>query len=389
MDEKEIMGGLAVEPEDIGKKAVNDKAAVINPAILESFDGDIEDFITFSQKADELQEEADALKEDDGIERLVNASGQEVEWFKIRAEETVMDRSSSEVGSRAAGSQGATENIGQVTPQGTASGFGQGAVSDMTGNAGSTMPQRGSSGAEQGVVSGMMGNAGQVLPQGTSSGFEQGVVSGITGNAGQVLPQEISSGVGQEAVNSYNPTMDAEKPQWENVQSSGQGSDVDVQNPMQTGSAVQTGMVGQPGFALQSQEEYGYSGQPGRIEVSGEDANLHPINVNDPHYENYVPDPYYEYGIGEEPKGISPQELKDKSSSGLAVASLVTSLLRFVCCMGTPLSLVSLVLGIVVLVKKTPFDSNKGMALAGVIISSLELIISIVMVVLPYIMQYI
>ncbi|HRX63790.1 MAG TPA: DUF4190 domain-containing protein [Candidatus Absconditabacterales bacterium] len=73
---------------------------------------------------------------------------------------------------------------------------------------------------------------------------------------------------------------------------------------------------------------------------------------------------------------------KKEQKSGLSVASLVISIVALVLCitiigavLGVPLAIVALIFGIIALVKK----QNKGMAIAGTIISGLVILVTILL----------
>ncbi len=237
----------------------------INPAILEAFDGDLDDLMSFSSKVAEMEQsekEASSEEEDDGIERQITADGRKVEWFNIRAEQEPY--TDSEV----------VEEYNEVSD------------ADMQYNM-EIQPDM----DEQADVNAQM-------------------------NAGVQLNKKIQSDAG-------------------------------VQQP-------------------------------------------HGIDSNDPHYANYVPDIYYEYGVGPEPQRPSKQEATGRAS-GLAITSLccgIAGVVFFCCGYGLPCSIVSLVMGIIVLSRKRSFDSGKVMALIGVILSGLMTILFFIMIILIFISNY-
>lgn len=74
---------------------------------------------------------------------------------------------------------------------------------------------------------------------------------------------------------------------------------------------------------------------------------------------------------------------EEKKSSGLSIASLVCGIVALVCCFLTiPLSITSIVLGIISLSKK---NSGKGMAIGGIATSAVSIIFYIIIVLLIYI----
>lgn len=224
---------------------------VINPAILEAFDGDLDDLMSFSSKVAEMEQsekEASSEEEDDGIERQITADGRKVEWFNIRAEQ--------------------------------------------------------------------------------------------------------ESHTDREVVEEHNEVSDTDMQHNTEIQPD-MGGEVDTN--VQTNAGVQLNKEIQPDTGVQQ---------------------LHGIDPNDPHYANYVPDMYYEYGVGPEPQRPSKQEMTE-GVSGMAITSLccgIASVTFFCCGYGFPQSIVGLVMGIITLSRKRPFDSNKVMALIGVILSGLSVL---------------
>jgi hypothetical protein len=110
--------------------------------------------------------------------------------------------------------------------------------------------------------------------------------------------------------------------------------------------------------------------------VSGTTEKLYRIDPSDPHYANYEPDMYYEYGIGPEPKRPTKAEMQN-GITGLAITALCCSIggILLMCCgYGLPLAIASIVMGIIILSKKRPFDSNKVMGLIALILSAVELL---------------
>lgn len=122
-----------------------------------------------------------------------------------------------------------------------------------------------------------------------------------------------------------------------------------------------------------------YTGKLGVLNQNGGVSQIRPVNpidVNDPHYENYKPDPYYEYGIGPEPKRPGRGE-EGNGVSGLAVASMccgIGGLLFIFCGYGIPMAVVSLVFGIITVSRKNISKSGKAMAIVGISLSAISLI---------------
>ncbi len=102
------------------------------------------------------------------------------------------------------------------------------------------------------------------------------------------------------------------------------------------------------------------------------------IDVNDPHYENYKPDPYYEFGQGPEPELKSTKS--DNSQEVLGIVSLVCGIMSIVmvCCgFSFLLSLTALITGIVCLCSKTEWNQYKTMAVIGIVLAVLPAVFSI------------
>lgn len=96
------------------------------------------------------------------------------------------------------------------------------------------------------------------------------------------------------------------------------------------------------------------------------------IDLNDPHYANYQPDPYYDYGQGTEPKAKNPENKKD--GSVLGTVSLCTGIVaNLMCCCGINyiLSLTAIVTGIWCLCLKNTEKTEKIMAIIGIILALL------------------
>lgn len=233
----------------------------VNKAILEAFDGDIEDLMTWSspqvgKKGYPVDEKvdnwvSDEEPKDDGIERQMTADGREVEWFNVRAEE-------------------------QLTYEDPVS-------------------------------------------------KEETVAVDIT----SPLTAQMNNSVIQGGMNSQQ----------------------NAQQPM-------------------------YTGELGVISITGNGSQIHPIDVNDPHYENYKADPYYEYGIGPEPK----RPLRGEAGngiSGMAIASMslgIGSLLFMFCGSGIPMAIAAIVLGIITVSRKNMSTGSRVMGIAGISTAALSML---------------
>lgn len=100
------------------------------------------------------------------------------------------------------------------------------------------------------------------------------------------------------------------------------------------------------------------------------------IDWNDPHYVNYQPDPYYEFGQGPEPKAQKVDDKKEGTSLG--VVSLCTAIAaNLMCCCGANyiLSLTAIVTGIWCLCLKNTDKSTKVMAIIGIILALLPFVL--------------
>lgn len=108
-----------------------------------------------------------------------------------------------------------------------------------------------------------------------------------------------------------------------------------------------------------------------------------PIDPNDPHYANYTPDPYYDYGYGPEPEA---KKVDDKKDGGtLGVASLSTGIAANVlCCCGLNYvcSLAAIITGIVCLCTKGISTSERVMAIIGIILGLFPFLLLILNVIL-------
>lgn len=102
------------------------------------------------------------------------------------------------------------------------------------------------------------------------------------------------------------------------------------------------------------------------------------IDLNDPHYVNYEPDPYYEYGYGPEPEAKKEEDKKD--GSALGITSLCTGIgsMLFGCCgMSYILSIAALITGIWCLCLKSRWNSYKTMAVIGVVCALIPFLLMI------------
>lgn len=101
------------------------------------------------------------------------------------------------------------------------------------------------------------------------------------------------------------------------------------------------------------------------------------FDINDPHYENYEPDLYYEYGQGMEPEPIGMPNNGKEEGTGLGVASMVTgicSILLGCCGMQYLLSIAALVTGICCLAKKNKSGTAKTFSIVGIVCAALSLL---------------
>lgn len=99
------------------------------------------------------------------------------------------------------------------------------------------------------------------------------------------------------------------------------------------------------------------------------------IDVTDPHYVNYKPDPYYEYGYGSEPQ---PKKhiIEGKSQSVLSAISLgtgIASLLLFCCGFSFLISLAAVGTGIAGLCEKEKTTGTKVFCIIGISCGGLAL----------------
>lgn len=99
------------------------------------------------------------------------------------------------------------------------------------------------------------------------------------------------------------------------------------------------------------------------------------IDVTDPHYVNYKPDPYYEYGYGSEPQ---PKKhiIEGKGQSVLSAISLgtgIASLLLFCCGFSFLISLAAVGTGIAGLCEKEKTTGTKAFCIIGISCGGLAL----------------
>lgn len=99
------------------------------------------------------------------------------------------------------------------------------------------------------------------------------------------------------------------------------------------------------------------------------------IDVTDPHYVNYKPDPYYEYGYGSEPQ---PKKhiIEGKGQSVLSAISLgtgIASLLLFCCGFSFLISLAAIGTGIAGLCEKEKTTGTKVFCIIGISCGGLAL----------------
>lgn len=136
-------------------------------------------------------------------------------------------------------------------------------------------------------------------------------------------------------------------------------------------------------------------GIPDSQAVTGEIPENRGIDPNDPHYVNYEPDPYYEYGYGEEPEPIGMPGGKKGDGTGLGIASMVTGICSIVlgCCgLQYVLSLTAIVLGICCLTRKNKTQNAKVFSIIGIVLGALILAVSVLGMIFsfgyPLIFQY-
>ena len=129
--------------------------------------------------------------------------------------------------------------------------------------------------------------------------------------------------------------------------------------------------------------------------VTGEIPENRGIDPNDPHYVNYEPDPYYEYGYGEEPEPIGMTGGKKGDGTGLGIASMVTGICSIVfgCCgLQYVLSLTAIILGICGLTRKNKTQNAKVFSIIGIVLGALTLAVSVFGIIFsfgyPLIFQY-
>lgn len=149
----------------------------------------------------------------------------------------------------------------------------------------------------------------------------------------------------------------------------GQGDYVPGQysNPNQYGASADqsAGSYQQAGSYSAEQNPGGYS-QPS----VGQDAYQQPGYYQQQGYANPAPGTI----------SADAYQLQPQKTSGLAIASLVLSILGFLgswFVLGGLFALIGLVLGIIALVKTRKGAGGKGMAIAGVVLSSISLLIAI------------
>ena len=76
---------------------------------------------------------------------------------------------------------------------------------------------------------------------------------------------------------------------------------------------------------------------------------------------------------------VKNQNVNVQQANGLAIAGFVTSLVSLICCCGG-ISIVSLILSIVGLIQSKKLnDSGKGMAIAGIILSAIAILFSLIL----------
>lgn len=103
------------------------------------------------------------------------------------------------------------------------------------------------------------------------------------------------------------------------------------------------------------------------------------IDLNDPHYVNFKMDPYYDYGVGPEPKARNINANRDTST--LSIVSFVTGICSiFIMCCGFQylLSISSFVTGIWCLCSKGNTTRTRVFAIIGMVCASLPILFVLV-----------
>lgn len=117
-------------------------------------------------------------------------------------------------------------------------------------------------------------------------------------------------------------------------------------------------------------------------EAAPEHQPLGYIDVNDPHYANYQPDPYYEYGYGPEPKAKKLEEKQESSTLGIiSFCTGIGSIFLGCCGFQYLLGLTALVTGIWCLCLKGNSKSTKVFAIIGIICGCIPFLMMLVMMV--------
>ena len=261
-----------------------DTARDVNPAILEAFDGDLDEWLEWNRQSEEFKEQVkEEAEEDDGIERQLTADGKSVEWFNIRADQMISSDPVSEVPAAAKSEEEVwTRDSQSVQPDPMAAGHLQ-----------------------------------EIRP--TTEKLTTAPTAEYKTQASSLLRAETERLIADAS------------------------------------SRI-------------------YQGQPGILSDDGKHADIHPIDITDPHYVNYKPDPYYEYGIGPEPK--RPRG-RIGGPAGMSIASMccgIGSLMLIFCGYGIPLSIVALVLGIISLNRKQNTTGGKAMSIVGISLASVSII---------------
>ena len=108
------------------------------------------------------------------------------------------------------------------------------------------------------------------------------------------------------------------------------------------------------------------------------------IDLKDPHYKEFTLDPYYDFGMGAEPKQprVSSGGQVRSKARGFAIASLSCGIASFtgMCCSSISVvtAICAIVFGCIALGRKDEIDGGaKGMAITGIILGGLSLLVKL------------
>lgn len=133
----------------------------------------------------------------------------------------------------------------------------------------------------------------------------------------------------------------------------------------------QNSQQNQNGYSAQGyQQPYGADNNQNYQQPYGADNNQ-----NYQQYPNYNQNNYQQYPNYNQYNNLNPVE--DSSAKKMAIASLVLSLVSFICC-GLPCSIAGLVLGII---SKKRQPENNGIATAGIVVSIVALVLWVVFII--------